>query len=108
MEWFVFVVILVAVILAGGGWWLGRRRREVLSDDEEWAIPDQTAESSVDAPPEYFDRDALLNRPRTLNPHGWDNTPDAESKETDVEGDLPTYFDRDYLASRRRHDPSDG
>lgn len=107
MEWFVFVVILVAVILAGGGWWLARRRREVLSD-EEWAVPDQTGESSVDAPPEYFDRDALLNRPRTLNPHGWDDTPDGPSKETDVEGDLPTYFDRDYVASRRRPDPSEG
>lgn len=108
MEWFVIVVILLAVILAGGVWWVGRRRREALSDDEEWAVPDQSAESPVNAPPEYFDRDALLHRPRTLNPQGWDNTPDAEAKETDIEGDLPAYFDRDYLASRQRQEPTEG
>ncbi len=48
-------------------------------------------------------RATQLNRDRTFDPRNWDNAPDAGGED----GDLPRFFDRDYLEKRARgEDPA--
>jgi len=52
-----------------------------------------------------LDREFLLKRDRTFDPRNWDNSPDPVGfvpGEAEVEGDLPTFFDREYLEKRAR------
>jgi hypothetical protein len=100
MDPFVAVVVLV-VVAAAVGWWLLRHNRPAPVEDE-WTLPPETEPErpapTVAPAPQLLDRDALLNRNRRLDPSKWDNTPDGG--DSDIEGDLPRFFDRNYLAGR--------
>ena len=94
MEPFGLVVIVVGIAaVAAVTWWFARRRRaDVLEYDEAPA-----SDEPVQAPPQVLSRDALINPNRHLDPTKWDLPGDD-----DIEGELPTHFDRDYL--RRQQD----
>lgn len=107
----VLLLALVAAIVAVAWWWRRRRTEPV---DDEWVLPPDEAGASgfpgsAPAPgspeavrPPVFDRDFLLNRDRTFDPGRWDNTPD-----TTAEGDLPRFFDREYLEGLRKDETGD-
>ena len=90
------------------------------------------ARSAAPPPAQVLDREALLGRDRTLDPSGWDDSPDPEgTPDADVPpaaaagdaqsgnavtgeaahaddlaaDDLPKYFDRSYL--ERRQEPGE-
>ncbi len=86
MEPFGLVVIVVGIAaVAAVIWWFARRRRaDMLEYDEAPA-----ADEPVDAPPQVLSRDALINPNRHLDPTKWDLPGDD-----DIEGELPTHFDR--------------
>ncbi|MDQ7993722.1 MAG: hypothetical protein AAGC63_16340 [Propionicimonas sp.] len=92
------VLIVLVAGMAAGWWWLNRRRRQLTGD------PDAAGPDADTAPPEVFSRDTLLNRQRSFDPAGWDDSADAGQAApgpTPATGeDLPTYFDRDYLTRR--------
>ncbi len=59
-------------------------------------------------PPQVLDREALVNRSRQLDPSKWDNTPEGAGEGDDEPpetGDLPRFFDRDYLRRQRGDEP---
>lgn len=97
----VLVVLVVGAVVA---WWLMRRRRTAPVEDE-WTLPPEApgqesanpSGGAAPAPVQRLDRDALVNPNRTLDPSKWDNSPDGGGE---VEGDLPRFFDRDYLARK--------
>lgn len=97
--WFGIAVVVVLAIV-----WVWRRRRAEAV--EEWTdSADQAGPGSAGEPvPQVLDRDALVNRSRVLDPSKWDNAPEGtQGGEAEEPGDLPRFFDRDYL--RRQHDP---
>lgn len=108
MEWLILAVLVGAMVAA----LLALRRRRTPVEEDEWTLPPIAGAAPEGPTHEVLDRDALLNRSRTYDPRGWDDTPDGEEPEDDlsaaggpgdpVEGDLPRYFDRDYLESRKR------
>nr|WP_300151392.1 hypothetical protein [Propionicimonas sp.] len=112
METALVIAGVLVVLAAAGGWWLSRRHRQVVGDDE-FAWPSPAAPPEAAGPPPLLDRDALLQGRRPFNPAGWDDTPDDDpgaSDDSDVVPDaggedLPTYFDRDFLAGRQRPEP---
>ncbi len=112
MESALVIAIVLVAITAAGAWWLHRRHREVVGDGDEAGWPTSAAPAEDDAPAPLLDRDALLRGRRPFNPSGWDDTPDDEpasgepaTSATDTpDDDLPTYFDRDFLARRQRKD----
>jgi hypothetical protein len=108
------LAIVLVVVAAAGGWWLYRRRRQLLGGDGAGLPASAGPVGQVAAPAPVLDRDALLRDRGPFNPANWDDTPDAEPgspddyvAETDAD-DLPTYFDRDFLAQRERKDPQEG
>ncbi|MGB7963229.1 MAG: hypothetical protein WCF12_09785 [Propionicimonas sp.] len=102
------LVGLVVVGAAAAAWWFLRRRRPS-AVEEEWTLPpaDAVRRPSRDVGPQILDRQAVLRRDRVLDPSKWDNTPDDgdgwETPEADP-GDLPQFFDRDYLQQRAPKD----
>ncbi|MFP5417033.1 MAG: hypothetical protein ACLGHZ_09205 [Actinomycetes bacterium] len=110
MEWLIIVALLGLMVAALVAW---RRRRPAVEEDE-WTLPPVAPGAEPgDAPTQVLNRDALLNRPRHFDPTGWDDSSDEPDDADDeagaggdvIEGDLPRYFDRDYLKARdeRRH-----
>ena len=94
MEPFGLVVIVVGIAaVAAVIWWFARRRRADMLEYDEAPASDEP----VQAPPQVLSRDALINPNRHLDPTKWDLPGDD-----DIEGELPTHFDRDYL--RRQQD----
>lgn len=112
MESALVIAIVLVAITAAGAWWLHRRHREVVGDGDGADWPTSAGPTVDDAPAPLLDRDALLRGRRPFNPSGWDDTPDdepaSEAPATDPgqpqDGELPTYFDRDFLAKRQRKD----
>lgn len=114
METALAIVLVLVVVAAAGGWWLYRRRRQLLGADRTVVPVSADPVEQVEAPAPVLDRGVLLQDRGPFNPANWDDTPDAEPgspddyvTETEAD-DLPTYFDRDFLAQRERKDPPDG
>jgi hypothetical protein len=115
METALVIAGVLVALTAAGGWWLYRRHRQVVGDDESAGpAPGDPLEDVGPLP--LLDRDALLQGRRPFNPAGWDDTPDDDPGASDADdfvpdagGDeLPTYFDRDFLANRQRPEPPEG
>lgn len=101
--WFGIAVVVVFAIL-----WSWRRRRTTTAA-EEWT-PQEEAPGTGGAPvPQVLDRDSLVNRSRVLDPSKWDNAPEGtETEDAEEPGDLPRFFDRDYLRRQRDGEPGGG
>lgn len=98
MEW-----LLVLVAGSAGVWWWLKRRRGQASGGR--------ADAAADAgPPEVFNREALLNRPRSFDPGGWDDSPDGDSTPAAsgrvTAGDPPDRLDRSQLTRPARPTPA--
>jgi len=124
------LLILVCAVAALGWWWWKKRRPEPVEDERilppasetptphlmarKAAAPADPAGPPAASPPAapsasgrgvILDREFLLKRDRTFDPRNWDNSPDPVGfvpGEAEVEGDLPTFFDREYLEKRAR------
>ena len=102
--------IVIVVALAAGVlfWWL--RRRAVAPVEDEWQLPAEQGDHAPASTPEpqILDRDAVLRRNRAFDPSNWDDTPDGAgaSPAAAEPGDLPTYFDREYLERKKRGEAS--
>lgn len=101
-------IIVVAAIAAGAVFWWFRRRNATPPVEDEWQLPPEDGRA-VRAPapePQVLDRDTVLGGKRAFDPSGWDNTPDgAASPAAEPEpGELPRFFDRDYLERKNRGD----
>ncbi|HRA76807.1 MAG TPA: hypothetical protein PLE12_11295 [Propionicimonas sp.] len=131
MDPIIMVVMVALAIGLGIWWWLRRRAPEPVED--EWTLPpERGARPAAPPPAQVLDREALLGRDRTLDPSGWDDSPDPEgTPDADVPpaaaagdaqsgnavtgeaahaddlaaDDLPKYFDRSYL--ERRQEPGE-
>ena len=106
-----FALVGLALVAAVAAWWFLRRRTPPVVEDE-WELPPAAAprRPSVDAGPQVLDREAVLRRDRVLDPSKWDNTPDDGDHWATPEaepGELPQFFDRDYLQQRARKDDPD-
>ena len=96
-------VIIVIVVVAGAAFWWNRRRAASAPVEDEWQLPPEQGESVPVSPPEpqILDREAVLGRKRAFDPAKWDNTPEGSSAAAEAEpGDLPRFFDRDYLEKK--------
>lgn len=82
----VLAIVGLAVLAAAVAWWFFRRRTRQPHEDEWTPPPEEFAAPSQDLGPQLLDREALLNRDRTLDPSKWDNTPDLTRKFRDHEG----------------------
>lgn len=106
-----FALVGLVLVAAAAAWWFLRRRRSS-AVAEEWtpAPAEASPRRGGDAGPQVLDREAVLRRDRVLDPSKWDNTPDdvdgRATQEADP-GELPTFFDRDYLQQRARKDDPD-
>ena len=91
----VFLVIAAAVVA-----WLVLRNRRNAVETGEWTLPPEDEPTASPEPiRQVLSREALVNPDRRLDPSKWDNSPDGAAEE--VEGDLPTHFDREYLRRRQ-------
>jgi hypothetical protein len=101
----VFLIVLAAIAAAAAYWWF-RRRNSTPPPEDEWRLPPETAQARPASPPEpqVLDRDTVLGGKRAFDPSGWDNTPDGSGgPQAEPEpGELPRYFDRDYLDRKQR------
>lgn len=97
-------VLVVLVVLVVGGlvaaWFVLRNRRTAPVDDE-WTLPPEEEPAAPAGEPvrQVLTRESLVDPDRRLDPSKWDNSPDG--MDADVEGDLPTHFDREYLRRRQ-------
>ena len=98
------LLLVVVLVAAAAAWWFARRRRGTPAEDFPPADP-PAAGAAAPAAPQVLDRGMLLGNDRVLDPAKWDNTPDEVAEAEDEPGDLPKYFDRDYLRRRDGHDP---
>jgi len=103
--------IVIVIVLAAGAvfWWL--RRRSATPVEDEWQLPPEQGEQAHVSPPapQILDRESVLRRSRVLDPSKWDDTPDGAGASPAAEaepGDLPTYFDREYLERKKRGEAS--
>jgi hypothetical protein len=73
--------------------------------EDEWQLPPEVGGARPGSAPEpqILDRD-MLGGKRAFDPSGWDNTPDgaAEPAAEPEPGELPRFFDRDYLEKKQR------
>ncbi|MCB0913300.1 MAG: hypothetical protein KDB60_16965 [Propionibacteriaceae bacterium] len=96
------VLVVVVVLVVGGliATWFVLRNRRATPVDDEWTLPPEDEPSAPGEPiRQVLTREALVDPDRRLDPSKWDNSPDGEPEE--VEGDLPTHFDREYLRKRQ-------
>jgi len=102
------IVIVIALAAGGVFWW--QRRRSAVPVEDEWQLPpDQGDQAQAAAPePQILNRDSVLRRSRAFDPSKWDDTPDgaAAPAEEAEPGDLPTYFDREYLERKKSGEAS--
>ena len=101
-------VIIVIAVAAGAVFWWNRRRAASAPVEDEWQLPPEHGESVPASPPEpqILDREAVLGRSRVFDPSNWDNSPEGASAapaEEPEPGDLPKFFDRDYLDRKKPH-----
>ncbi len=93
------VLVVLVVVAAAVAWFVLRNRHSAGSGEEEWTPPPTDGPAASEPVRQVLTREALLNPDRRLDPSRWDNSPDGGSEE--VEGDLPTHFDREYLRRRQ-------
>lgn len=98
MDPVVTVVVTLIVVGVVAGWLLLRSRRTPPVEDE-WTLPPPDEPPAAEPVNQVLSREVLLNPDRRLDPSRWDNSPDSAPQEQ-VEGDLPTHFDREYLRRR--------
>lgn len=104
-----FVILLLVVGAAAWGVWVFTQRRRPAPPEDVWVLPPETPTATrgpvVDAEPAFqvLDRDALVNRDRTLDPSRWDNTPDdlVGTDPDEVAEQAPQHFDRAWLERQR-------
>jgi hypothetical protein len=100
------LIIVVAAIAAGALYWWFRRRNTPPPPEDEWQLPPEAGGTRPPATPEpqVLDRDTVLGGKRAFDPSGWDNAPDgsAEPVAEPEPGELPRFFDRDYLEKKQR------
>lgn len=122
MDWVLWLLLLVALGWAAKKFLDGRRPAP---PEDEWVLPPEPggpasvpragtptpwATASDPAPFPVLDRDALVNRDRTLDVTKWDNSPDdlvgrdldepTDAAPEEPGDDLPRYFDRSWLEGR--------
>ena len=95
------VLVVVVVLVVGGlvAAWFVLRNRRAAPVDEKWTLPAEEEPAAGEPVRQVLTREALVDPDRRLDPSKWDNSPDGEPEE--VEGDLPTHFDREYLRRRQ-------
>jgi hypothetical protein len=103
------IVIVIALAAGGVFWWL--RRRSTVPVEDEWQVPSEQGDRAPSSPPvpQILDRESVLRRNRAFDPTKWDDTPDGADEPPAAEaesGDLPTYFDREYLEQKKRGEAS--
>jgi hypothetical protein len=101
------IVAMAAIVLIAFLWWRNRRRMSAQPQEWDEAATDDPGPRLGGAPvPQILDRNSLVNRSRVLDPSKWDNGSEGSgSGEPDEPGDLPRFFDRDYLRRQRADDP---
>ena len=102
-------VISVIAVVAGAVFWWFRRRASSTPVEDDWEVPAERGQSVPASHPEpqILDREAVLRRSRVFDPSKWDNTPEGSlAAEESEPGDLPRFFDRDYLERKKRDEAS--
>jgi hypothetical protein len=99
------IIVVVALVAVAVFWWL-RRRATPPPIEDVWELPPATG-SRPAAPPvaQILDRDAVLGGKPVFDSTKWDDSPEGEQDATAAEpepGELPRFFDRDYLERKQR------
>lgn len=103
--WMIFASIAAVLLLTAAFFvhqYLVRRRREKAPLPPLCTTDDHVSTPSSAPALQVLSRDALVNPNRTLNVHGWDDTPDAEGElDLSAVSDAPRILDRDFLSRGR-------
>jgi len=99
MDPILAALVVIVAVAAAVAWFVRRNRHPAVSVEEEWTPPPADGPATSEPFRQVLTREALLNPDRRLDPSRWDNSPDGGTEE--VEGDLPTHFDREYLRRRQ-------